>query len=279
MKRAAVRVFEALCPPVVAGALRAAVGRLRHARRSVATPHVARGGPIAGLRMVFEDPDEESWKRRMLDGAHDAELFAALADDDLDGAVVCDVGGHVGYHTLAFATRVGARGRVHVFEPSPANVRRITENLAANPHLTERAQVHAYALSDRAGHERFHFTDDVERGTASGGFVDSADTLLPREDYARMGFTAQSVELRTLDEVTAAWAVGPRLLKIDVEGAEGAVLRGARETLRRHRPIVAVEVHSIANMFETAEALHAAGYALRVLSRESDGRCLVLARG
>jgi len=56
----------------------------------------------------------------------------------------------------------------------------------------------------------------------------------------------------------------PDLIKIDCEGAEMQVLQGAAETLRKHRPVVHLEVHPLLGVSETAvqEFLHSAGYAV-----------------
>jgi len=70
------------------------------------------------------------------------------------------------------------------------------------------------------------------------------------------------------------------VIKVDVEGSEGAVLRGLTETLRRHRPVVICELHETNH--EVAELLRAAGYSLENLDGtapiEAAGVAHVLAR-
>ncbi|KRT76227.1 MAG: FkbM family methyltransferase [Armatimonadetes bacterium CSP1-3] len=69
----------------------------------------------------------------------------------------------------------------------------------------------------------------------------------------------------------------PHFIKIDVEGAEAAVLRGGLETLRTARPVVAAELHTAANAAEAAGLLSAAGYQVRVVEDREATRCLIVA--
>lgn len=162
------------------------------------------------------------------------------------GATVVDVGANVGTHTLAFARAVGAGGRVHAFEPQATVFELLRSNVEAN------CIGHA-VLSRRAA------------GAAAGTL------FVPRMDYAAH-INAGAVALRDHpDEACDPVDVVPidalaldelRLIKIDVEGMESDVLRGAEATLARCRPFLYIECNTVSNGVEILRSLDGAGYAL-----------------
>jgi hypothetical protein len=78
------------------------------------------------------------------------------------------------------------------------------------------------------------------------------------------------VKVRKIDAMIAGGEiVPPSLMKIDVEGAEAMVLRGARETIRRHRPIIFAEVHSAALLSECRALLETDGYRIEMIDPSS----------
>lgn len=140
-------------------------------------------------------------------------------------AVVVDVGGNIGTTTLSFAASV-PQGHVHAFEPS----REMLPVLRRNLELSRAANVtvHPFGLSDHES--RGHLQVAVDGNPGSAYFVEGTTAA------------ADVLEVRRLDDVLAAT---PRLdfVKIDVEGYELRVLRGAESLLRRHRPVVLFEVN------------------------------------
>jgi FkbM family methyltransferase len=159
---------------------------------------------------------------RILGGSYEPEQTRLFEEHVHPGDTVLDVGAHVGYYTVLSAVLAGGRGAVWAFEPNPANARFLRRhaeiNGLRNVHVTEAA------ASDAEGTARFDF------GTGSGTGRLSAGGAL---------------EVRTirLDDFCAARALAPSAVKIDVEGAERAVLEGARETLARHRPVIFLSTH------------------------------------
>jgi FkbM family methyltransferase len=142
------------------------------------------------------------------------------------GDVAIDVGANVGWHTLLMAAQVGGAGRVYAFEPNDTTRQRLLDAVASNA-LTRSVTVDARAVADRAGDTGFeapaagHVWDGTGRLSAGGGRL---------------------VPCTTLDAFVAEQRIArAALLKIDVEGWELAVLRGARETLRTLRPRIVFE--------------------------------------
>lgn len=141
------------------------------------------------------------------------------------GAVFVDVGASEGDYTLIAARIVGPGGRVHAFEPDPGNLETIRGNVALNGFGN--VVLHAAALADRDG------TATLHRSTVSGWH-----SLLPGLAQREGGVV--EVAVARLDSLDLGRI---DMLKIDVEGAEAAVLDGARAGIARHRPVILLDTH------------------------------------
>ncbi len=244
--------------------------------------HVVQAGPAAGLRLLVNDRAPAF--RAMIAGTYDDFLWQAVDRMAVPPRRVLDVGAHIGYHALAFANRfpalpAGQAGaQVVAFEPNPVNVARIREHLRLNPAVAPRITVRATALADAAGTMDLNTSTNIEDQTSSGGHLAGVRPVLDAADYARAGFKPISVPLERLDDVARdeQWD-GIDLVKIDVEGAEHLVLQGAMDTLRRHRPVLLIEVHSVACMLHVAGVLHALDYRIRLLHEDNARRAFIMA--
>lgn len=151
------------------------------------------------------------------------------------GMVVCDVGANIGEITLAAARRVGAGGRVYAFEPMPALYARLCEHLSLNG--IQQVTAVPMGLADRGGRAVIYRRDTPY---ADGTVNEGLGSLFA--DGQRSS-AAGEIELTTLDDYCAQAGIERLdLLKIDVEGAELAVLRGGAKTIERYLPFIIVEV-------------------------------------
>jgi FkbM family methyltransferase len=139
------------------------------------------------------------------------------------GDVVCDVGANVGAITLMFARHV-PEGAVYAFEPVRAHYQLLVTNVTLN-ELTNVAPFHAAvgAAGGRIRAPRVPFS--LERNLGA----------IALEDFAEDG---EEVPLIRIDDLKLPACA---LLKIDVEGMEADVVRGAAATLDRCRPLLFVE--------------------------------------
>ena len=153
----------------------------------------------------------------------DTELLVALLEEMLEPDSDClDVGAHAG-SVLAEMVRIAPRGRHVAWEPLPAFAARLRERF---PDV----EVREAALGNEDGERSFAHV--VEDPGWSGFLARPTPSSSPVEELA--------VRVERLDDVLPE-GVRPAFVKIDVEGAEEEVLRGALETLRHHRPVVAFE--------------------------------------
>jgi FkbM family methyltransferase len=140
------------------------------------------------------------------------------------GSRVIDVGANVGIYALPWAA-THADVTVHCFEPNPSVRTRLARNMALN-RLTARIRLHPEALSDRAGTATLYGSDDMSslnRGVYTGRAV-------PTE-----------VPLARLDDALSIEGQPVSLIKVDVQGHELEVLRGADALISHYRPALILE--------------------------------------
>jgi FkbM family methyltransferase len=134
------------------------------------------------------------------------------------GMKVVDVGANIGYYLLLVESLVGPGGTVACFEPEPDNVAELRRNVEAN--RLENVRVFPVAVGNANG------TVALRSGINSGVTADGSGDL--------------RVPICRLDDVLTSPV---DFIKVDVEGYEGQVLKGAELILRRHRPALFIEIH------------------------------------
>ena len=139
------------------------------------------------------------------------------------GDTCFDIGANVGVYTVAMARRVSPSGHVHAFEPSPATFVALRQSVQLNglQNVTLRSE----ALSDAVGEAELAVT-------AESGLTGLGDTGRGTVVERRKVATA------TVDSYVERYDLrGISLIKLDVEGYEGHVLRGAVATLQREQDL------------------------------------------
>lgn len=160
-----------------------------------------------------------------------------LAHIPLTGRTVYDVGCLEGLYTMFFARAVGPTGRVVAFEPNPANCAALRGNVAVNGF--QNVSVYDVGLGEGTAHAELA----VPYGLPGQG---TARTDLKNAYLRRRGTTRVPIRIRSLDEIVAADGLAaPNVIKIDVEGFELPVLRGAVKTLGTFAPDLFIELHGL----------------------------------
>ena len=164
------------------------------------------------------------------------------------GDTVVDAGAFLGTHTLAFARHVGPEGRVWSFEPHPVAFELLRYNLQKNQIAN--VELHNVGLSDSTGTVTLNEGDLADMDNP-GGF-----SLLHNTEAKRVRDSCV-IDIVTLDQLCISEC---DLIKIDVEGMELNVLRGAEQTLSRCRPLVFAECRSLENGWQTILLMLDKGY-------------------
>jgi FkbM family methyltransferase len=165
-----------------------------------------------------------------------------------DGGVFYDIGANIGFFALLGAHLSGLESvQVYAFEAAPDNAEAIRVNAALNG--IGNVTVICKAVSSASGRGRLQVVDD--------------QSWSKLEDYGEHPYTEQVIEvdLVSIDDLIAAGELTPpTLVKIDVEGAELAVLEGMRSTIDAYRPAIICELHGTHHEFVAAMDAH--GYRL-----------------
>lgn len=223
--------------------------------------HDATEGPLKGACLFLDISDGAS--REMLNGTYDLVLLQKMHDAGVlkRGKIIWDIGAHIGYDALMFSSFVGSTGQIIAFEPNPHNVKSLKQHFEKNPDLSKNIELKCCAVGDTNGMQTFHFSSVESMSTL--GHLEVSGT--PSDRISRSiykGMESTDVETVAIDTLIQNGAAVPDCMKIDVEGAEALVLRGASNLLVTHHPAIMMEVHNIRLMFEVQEILLKSGYEL-----------------
>lgn len=200
-----------------------------HPRLGPASPVVA--ARVDGFEMTVDTRDPAH--RRIYYGLYERAEAALVQSLLRPGDTFLDFGANVGYFSLLAAGRVGSMGHVHAFEPVPSTAAALTANIERND-LGAVVSVHQVAAWDEDS------TTTISVGTE---FQSGWSSLVHRPT------DAASVEIETVEIARYLETVGVGRVaacKIDVEGAEGRVLRAlAPFLLSRERPPILCELDSV----------------------------------
>jgi FkbM family methyltransferase len=208
---------------------------------------------LPGFRMKLDLQDPV--QRRIYfygdyDERYEAEMVRRLLDE---GDTFWDIGANIGYFSLLAARKLNHTGRVVAFEPGRVAYERLQENIGLNPYHNITA--YKLAVTDKAGEAVLYLAGETADGLAS--LYDSGGGDKDREACRAV----------SLDEFSRANNLSPPdFIKIDVEGAEWFVLKGAENLLAASPPLLLLEMKQAAlavsgtSKNDIQEFLNALGY-------------------
>lgn len=188
-------------------------------------PQHIRRGPAAGYKIYT------TLRRRQnfCFGTHEPHVLKSLGELVRPGMVALDIGAYVGYFTLAMAARTGPTGCVYGFEPNPDQAAWLRRSVSANGL-------------------QHTFTVPCALGSATGNFVlsvpeNSSMACIRKEALNTPG--NYDVEMTTLDKWfdSTPNVETVDFIKLDVEGMELDVLRGAINIIEKFKPQIICEIH------------------------------------
>ena len=166
---------------------------------------------------------------------------------------ILDIGANIGYNTLMFSDY----GPVHSFEPVYHEF--VTRNVEINK-LNNPVKVYDIALSNKVGDVTLYMpknAPDNPRYINYGG-----TSMNPSDDY-----NTETPLVSRCDILDNVYSGVPSIIKIDIEGEELNMLRGAVETIKKHTPVLLIEIHGYSENNEIVTFLKTLGYTNTPISR------------
>jgi|HubBroStandDraft_1064217.scaffolds.fasta_scaffold00014_95 FkbM family methyltransferase len=206
-------------------------------------------------------------RHMLIEGMYQQDVLAAF-ELLQPGDLVLDVGGHHGLMAIVAAKKVLPHGKVISFEPNPFARAIFDENCTLN--AIRNVQIEPFALSDHPGSAKFY----IQKGSVTWNSSFFRDFACQN---GRDEVEETEVPVSTLDEYAAARSLRPAFLKIDAEGSEFLILKGALRMIEKCRPILSMEFNPESAIVAgtTIEAmqtlLEELGYQLIVLGRTWTG--------
>lgn len=194
-------------------------------------------GPLRGKKWVAGAASHGYWL-----GTYERNVLRAFRDAVHAGATVYDIGANVGLYSLLASMRAGTTGCVYAFEPVERNLAYLKRHIRLNN--AENCRILEAAVADVEGKTRFAQSPHGHSmgRLASNGNLEVGCVTVDGCIYGPTGLRP------------------PNVLKIDVEGAEREVLRGARRSLAEFHPTVFLEVHGTEQHRDCRDFLRSVGY-------------------
>jgi len=193
-------------------------------------PTVLRWVDGTGIRII---PGDQLSRALFVSGRYEPNTLCVLRRFLRPGDVCFDVGANAGVISLAASQWVAPSGHVYSFEPSEREFARLLDNLDLNANSAV-TPVRA-ALCDSSGRV------PLRVAVSSHGGLNTLGNRFAYDNVDVVG--VETVEALTIDEFVSRNGIERvAVIKLDVEGAEGAALLGGRRVLREHRPALIVEV-------------------------------------
>lgn len=157
---------------------------------------------------------------------------------------VMDIGAHIGLVTLPLSQVISESGKVYSFEPATANQTYLIQHLASN-HIDN-----VEVITDLVGENSLESVEFFESSNDSGM---NTIALIG----SRRGYDLTQKRQITLDKFCDERNLSPQLLKIDTEGAEVGILKGAANIIHLYKPTIILSVHPqhITQLGSTVEEL------------------------
>lgn len=191
---------------------------------------------VAEFRGKFYlDARSAIFRRIVADRYYEPELTGLCVEHCDRARDALDIGANVGFHSVLFSRLLQEAGNRKVLsvEPTQNAFERLQKNLQLN-QMSDAVIPIKGAVSNEPGEIVIQTVEGMEEFSSVGSLVHPA--------VANQKVNHETVRAYTIDALVSEHQLTPGFMKIDVEGAEGQVLAGARQTLAEHRPIILAEL-------------------------------------
>ncbi|HWX92474.1 MAG TPA: FkbM family methyltransferase [Terriglobales bacterium] len=185
---------------------------------------------LEGLQLTLI-PGNETSRSVFVTGRYEPNEFCLLSRLLKPGMTFIDIGANMGLYTLFAAHRVGESGYVLAIEPSRREMQMLKNNVEQN--ALRNVNSYPMALSDQGAEVELLVASLQNSGHNTLGAF-GYNTALDHKERVRTVRLDELVQSEKRDRVD--------VIKMDIEGAELAALRGAGDTIERYRPVVLVEL-------------------------------------
>ena len=185
-----------------------------------------------GIKMKL-DPYDLVSRKLLEEGVWEPQSIQAVTDHLSANATFIDVGAHVGYYSLKASTIIGPNGHILSIEPNPQTLPKLRGNIEAS----EARAVRVFPVACAQSESTLQFFAAPESNTG--------ESSLSKENASQEGAAPlqYSVQARPLDAIVKEANLDRiDVIKIDVEGAEFEVLKGAAGILDTYRPVLVMEL-------------------------------------
>lgn len=161
------------------------------------------------------------------------ELLKQMLVYAIPGSNVVDIGANYGSYSIFFSKKVGPLGKVWAFEPQPYIHRILCTNLILNDLMNVQTMQSSLGHKETIGHMSATLSDGSKKGQTFETVQEKNEPI----NYGgrQIGAGGERININKLDSFSIK---NISLLKVDAEGAEMLVFWGAKETIRREKPVI-----------------------------------------
>lgn len=235
------------------------IGRLVYGKILPRRAYRVLRGQLRGAKFVLGTLEGEGGGGSVYFDLVEPEQTSRFAETLAEGDVFFDVGANVGYYTVLGARLVGKSGFIVAFEPVARNLAHLYKHVEINE--LENVSIIPSACSDEISLAAFSTGPNNAMGYLTGG--DNSDNEATEKNL-------MLVPTVTLDAAAEKLGVTPNVLKIDVEGAELSVLRGAQNRVLPAKPKIFLSLHTEALKNDCLEYLKKFGYEFEPLGGDKE---------
>ncbi len=195
---------------------------------------------------------------------YEPDLTKSFKNNISNRNIILDIGANAGIHTLYLASLAGKDGKVYAIEATKWGIEKIERNLNLNPELKDRVEIHHLFLTQNSSSQ--------VPSNVSASWKISLNLRHPERNELDQGFSksVDGAKIISLDEwVTQNNINHIDFIKLDVDGFEVEILKGASETIKQQQPKIYMELSPIhyekkaIKFEEQVELITNAGYILK----------------